>query len=45
MKKMKSLLVAIAIILGATSFVNAQKTAHIDTQALIEAMRDKISPK
>jgi len=39
MKKMKSLFVAIAIFLGATSFVNAQsKIAHIDTQALVQAM-------
>jgi len=39
MKKMKSLLVAIVLIIGATSFVNAQtKVAHIDTQALAEAM-------
>lgn len=38
MKKMKSLLVALVLIMGATSFVNAQKIAHIDTQALIEAM-------
>ena len=39
MKKMKSLFVAIALIIGATSFVNAQsKMAHIDTQALVEAM-------
>jgi outer membrane protein len=38
MKKMKSLLVALVLIMGATSFVNAQKMAHIDTQALIESM-------
>ncbi|MFK5981704.1 MAG: OmpH family outer membrane protein [Flavobacteriaceae bacterium] len=39
MKKMKSLFVAIAIFIGATSFVNAQSNvAHIDTQALVEAM-------
>ena len=39
MKKMKSLFVAIMLFIGATSFVNAQsKIAHIDTQALAEAM-------
>ena len=39
MKKMKSLFVAIMLFVGATSFVNAQsKIAHIDTQALAEAM-------
>lgn len=39
MKKTKSLLVAIMLLIGATSFVNAQsKVAHIDTQALAEAM-------
>ena len=39
MKKMKSLFVAIMLFIGATSFVNAQsKVAHIDTQALAEAM-------
>ena len=39
MKKMKSLFVAILLFIGATSFVNAQsKVAHIDTQALAEAM-------
>ncbi len=38
MKHMKSLFVALVLMLGATSFVNAQKMAHIDTQALIEAM-------
>ncbi len=39
MKKMKSLFVAIMLFIGATSFVNAQSSvAHIDTQALIEAM-------
>lgn len=41
MKKMKSLFVAVALILGATSFVNAQsKIAHINAQELIEAMPD-----
>ncbi|MGY8934462.1 MAG: OmpH family outer membrane protein [Flavobacteriales bacterium] len=36
---MKSLFVAIMLFIGATSFVNAQsKIAHIDTQALAEAM-------
>lgn len=39
MKKMKTLLVAVALFVGATSFVNAQsKIAHIDAQELIEAM-------
>ena len=39
MKKMKTLLVALAIFAGATSFMNAQsKVAHIDAQALIESM-------
>ena len=39
MKKMKSLFVAIMLFIGTTSFVNAQsKIAHIDTQALAEAM-------
>ena len=39
MKKMKTILVALAIFAGATSFVNAQsKVAHINAQELIEAM-------
>ena len=39
MKKMKTLLVALAIFAGATNFVNAQsKIAHINAQELIEAM-------
>ena len=39
MKKFKLLLVALVLFVGATSFVNAQaKVAHIDTQALVEAM-------
>lgn len=39
MKKMKSLFVAVVLIVGATSFVNAQsKIAHIDTSILVEAM-------
>ncbi|RMA56679.1 OmpH family outer membrane protein [Ulvibacter antarcticus] len=39
MKNFKSLLVAIVLLVGATSFVNAQsKIAHIDTQTLMEAM-------
>lgn len=39
MKKMKTILVALAIFAGATSFVNAQsKVAHINVQELIEAM-------
>lgn len=39
MKNLKLLLVATALFIGATSFVNAQsKVAHIDTQALVEAM-------
>jgi hypothetical protein len=36
MKKIKSLLVAIALVLGSSSFVNAQaEMAHVDTQALM----------
>ncbi len=35
---MKSLLAAVVLILCTTGIVNAQKMAHIDTQALIEAM-------
>ncbi|GEQ87387.1 membrane protein [Patiriisocius marinistellae] len=39
MKTMKSLFLAVVLFVGATSFMNAQsKTAHIDTQALVEAM-------
>lgn len=39
MKKMKSVVVALALFVAATSFVNAQsKIAHIDTGALVEAM-------
>jgi len=39
MKNLKLLLVATALFIGATSFVNAQsKVAHIDTQKLVEAM-------
>ena len=39
MKKMKSLFVAIAIFMGATTFVNAQsKIAHINTQDLVSSM-------
>ncbi len=39
MKKIKSIFVALLLIIGATSFVNAQSNvAHIDTQALAEAM-------
>ena len=39
MKKMKSLFVAIMLVVGSTGFLNAQtKVAHIDTQALAEAM-------
>ncbi len=39
MKNLKLLFVATALFIGATSFVNAQsKVAHIDTQALVEAM-------
>ncbi|WP_026451421.1 OmpH family outer membrane protein [Aequorivita capsosiphonis] len=39
MKKMKTLLVAMVLFVGATSFVNAQsKIAHINAQELIEAM-------
>lgn len=39
MKRLKTLLVACALVMGATSFVNAQsKIAHIASQELIEAM-------
>ncbi|TDI71542.1 MAG: OmpH family outer membrane protein [Bacteroidetes bacterium] len=39
MKNFKLLLVAAALFMGATSFVNAQsKVAHIDTKVLVEAM-------
>lgn len=39
MKKMKTILIALAFFAGATSFVNAQsKVAHIDVQELIDAM-------
>ncbi len=39
MKKMKSIFVALALFVGATSFVNAQtKIAHINAQELIESM-------
>src|SRR5690606_8605534 len=39
MKKMKTILVAMALFVGATTFVNAQtKVAHINAQELIEAM-------
>lgn len=41
MKKIKLVLVAMTLFIGATSFVNAQsKIAHIDTGALVEAMPD-----
>lgn len=39
MKNLKLLFVAALLFVGATSFVNAQSSiAHIDTQALVEAM-------
>src|SRR5690554_7445583 len=39
MKKIKTLLVALVVFAGATSFVNAQtKIAHINAQELIEMM-------
>lgn len=39
MRKFKLFTIAIALLFGATSFINAQsKIAHIDTQALVEAM-------
>ncbi len=47
MKHFKSLLIALMLIFGATSFVNAQdsvaKMAHIDTQQLVEAMPSMIA--
>ena len=39
MKHLKLAIVTLVVFVGATSFVNAQsKIAHIDTQALVEAM-------
>lgn len=39
MKKMKTILLALVMVVGATSFMNAQsKIAHINAQELIEAM-------
>ena len=39
MKQFKTLLIAVALVFGATSFANAQsKVAHIATQSLIEQM-------
>lgn len=38
MKNMKTFFAALILIVGTSSMVNAQKMAHIDTQALIEAM-------
>ena len=38
MKNMKTFFAALILIVGTSSIVNAQKMAHIDTQALIEAM-------
>ena len=39
MKTMKNLMIAVALFMGATTFTNAQsKTAHVDTQALVESM-------
>ena len=39
MKKFRLFAIAMALFVGATSFVNAQsKIAHIDTQALVEVM-------
>ena len=40
MKNFKSLFFALVLFVGATSFMNAQdsKVAHVDTQALVEAM-------
>ena len=41
MKHLKSLCVALVLFVGATGFLQAQdvaKTAHIDTQKLVEAM-------
>lgn len=41
MKQFKTLLIAVALTLGATSFANAQsKVAHIATQELVEQMPD-----
>jgi outer membrane protein len=39
MKTMKNLMIAVVLFIGTTSLINAQsKTAHVDTQALVEAM-------
>src|SRR5699024_9186841 len=41
MKKIRTILVALAVIMGATSFINAQtKIAHIDAQEMIEMMTE-----
>ncbi len=46
MKQFKTLLVAVVLFFGATSFVNAQsKVAHIDTQKLISEMPEMIAAK
>ena len=46
MKHFKTLLFAAALIIGSTSFMNAQsKVAHINTQDLIEAMPEMKSAK
>ena len=46
MKHLKSLCVALVLFVGATGFVQAQdvaKTAHIDTQKLVEAMPSMVA--
>lgn len=44
MKRIKTLLIAVALTLGATSFMHAQtKVAHISAQELVESMPDYTS--
>jgi len=46
MKHLKTLLFATVLCIASTSFINAQsKVAHIDTQALIDAMPEAITAK
>lgn len=46
MKHLKTLLIATALFVGSISFINAQtKVAHINTQALIDAMPSAITAK
>ena len=46
MKHLKTLLLATALFIGSTSYMNAQSNvAHIDTQALIDAMPSAITAR